>query len=207
MRSIGVFPEGCREGAARELSKPCLPGQPIRTPAPAPEQGQQVPPAEVTPTTVEPPVPEGLEQAASGPLVVFSVVALLALVLCLIYAWTRSRNNPRTHEPPPARRGAASSEAAGHTGPYDALVQGLIGTYDLSESQVVRAHVEKSLRGAGITAVVPAPGDPFDASVHNGVAGVSAPEPGLAFHIARVLRPGWRSTDGVLRPPDVEVFR
>lgn len=90
---------------------------------------------------------------------------------------------------------------------YKILLQALVGTYDLSSSDVVRAHVQKSLRAVGITPITPDPGDPFDVGLHNGVAGVAAPSPSLVFRIARVLRPGWRSDDGVLRPAEVEVYK
>lgn len=87
------------------------------------------------------------------------------------------------------------------------LVQGLIGTYDLSDSDVVRAHVQKSLRGVGITEIRPNIGEPFNPREHNGVAAIRAPAPALAFRIARVLRPGWRSMKGTVRPADVEVYK
>lgn len=87
------------------------------------------------------------------------------------------------------------------------LVQGLIGTYDLSDSDVVRAHVQKSLRGVGITEIRPNPGEVFNPREHNGVAAIRAPAPALAFRIARVLRPGWKSMTGTVRPADVEVYK
>lgn len=94
-----------------------------------------------------------------------------------------------------------------HAQRYKVLLQAFIGTYDLSSSEVVKAHVQKSLRAVGITPITPDPGDPFDVRLHNGVAGIAAPSPGLVFRIARVLRPGWRSDDGVLRLADVEVYK
>jgi molecular chaperone GrpE (heat shock protein) len=87
------------------------------------------------------------------------------------------------------------------------LVQGLIGTFDLSDSEVVRAHVQKSLRGVGITEIRPKPGESFNPLEHNGVAAIRAPAPALAFRIARVLRPGWKSVRGTVRPADVEVYK
>lgn len=90
---------------------------------------------------------------------------------------------------------------------YTILLYAFIGTYDLSSSERVRAHVLKSHRAVGITLITPAPGDPFDVGLHNGVAGIAAPSPGLVFRIARVLRPGWRSENGVLPPADVEVYK
>jgi hypothetical protein len=90
---------------------------------------------------------------------------------------------------------------------YRVLVRAFTGTYDLSSSEVVKAHVQKSLRAVGITPITPGPGDPFDVGLHNGVAGITAPAPSLVFRIARVLRPGWRSDEGFLRPADVEVYK
>lgn len=87
------------------------------------------------------------------------------------------------------------------------LLQAFIGVYDLSTSDVVRAHVQKSLRTAGVTVIDPMPGDPFDNGLHNGVAAVPSPSPELVLCVARVLRPGWLSTDSVLRPADVEVYK
>lgn len=51
----------------------------------------------------------------------------------------------------------------------------------------------------------PGPGEPFNTALHNRVAGISAPDPDLAFKIARVFGPGWRSVEEILRPADVEV--
>lgn len=134
------------------------------------------------------------------------VVVLLAVATAISRVHQRKLGNPR-------REGVVSS---GDLSPVKNrsreqecgdLVEGLIGTYDLSDSEVVRAHVQKSLRGVGITAIRPRPGDSFNPREHNGIAAVPAPAPAMAFRIVRVLRPGWKSMKGTVRPADVEVYK
>jgi hypothetical protein len=141
---------------------------------------------------------------ATPPWAVIVMVALALLILILLWALLRER--PGKHASGDAGAGMPATPRQEHQH-YSDLVSGLIGAYDLSESDAVRAHVEKSLRGVGIRMVSPTSGDPFDTTIHNGVAGVPSPNPALVFRIARVLRPGWQSSEGVLRPADVEVFK
>lgn len=147
-----------------------------------------------------------LQSLGSGPSwAVIVIMALALLVLILLLALLQEKRGK--HAPAgdaPAGLPAASKQEQQE---YRNLVSGLIGAYDLSGSDVVRAHVEKSLRGVGIRIISPISGQPFDTAIHNGVTGIPSPDPALVFHIARVLRPGWQSPDGILRPADVEVFK
>ena len=145
-------------------------------------------------------------QLADFPVWVWAVMAVLAaVVLLLAYLLFRSMDTGRARRYPAT---TAYHPPASHPPSRSGdLLQALIGVYDLSTSEVVRAHVQKSLRTAGVTAIEPLPGDPFENGLHNGVAAVPSPSPELALCIARVLRPGWLSAESVLRPADVEVYK
>jgi hypothetical protein len=131
---------------------------------------------------------------------------LLVVVLGVLLARYRSAWLTAVSMGSQEQRPDDSLEAGRKDREYEDLVQGIIGAYDLSDSDVVRAHVEKTLRGVGITVITPTLGEPFDFALHNGVSAVAPPSPDLGFHVAKVLRPGWQSASGVVRPADVEVF-
>ncbi len=138
------------------------------------------------------------------------VVVAVTLALVVTFAVTHVRQRRLKAEknlfpvPPPGSVSAACTLSEERV---EDLVQGLIGTFDLSDSEVVRAHVQKSLRRVGISEIRPMPGDTFDPRMHNGVAAVRAIAPTSVFRIARVLRPGWESEKGTVRPADVEVYK
>jgi hypothetical protein len=151
-------------------------------------------------------------QAEGLPLwVVTILVALAVLAFARVYAKIRPgrhENSVRLTTPSSCKSTDSLTEGTSDRDRrFEELVQGLIGTYDLSGSELVRAHVQKSLRGVGIVAISPEPGERFDMALHNGVAAIPAPDPDLDFRIARVLRPGWRSAGEILRPADVEVYK
>lgn len=205
MRGGVITPPACGDGPAGSGQLPCLP---TSTPTPVERQQQHGPAISMQPTPdtsssqVNVAVPA---QLADFPGWVWVVLALLAgAVLILAFLLIRSILSGRTrrhldtaHNPQAPLPPLGSGD----------LLQALIGVYDLSTSDVVRAHVQKSLRTAGVTAIDPMPGDPFDNGLHNGVAVVPSPSPELVLCVARVLRPGWLSTDSVLRPADVEVYK
>lgn len=148
--------------------------------------------------------------------VLVSITVLLLTVFILGLAVVRLVRRDTTPGNLASTAGPSAAPVAGRAdrGPeplnaqrYGVLLQAFIGTYDLSSSEVVKAHIQKSLRTVGIRPITPDPGDPFDVRLHNGVTGIAAPSPGLVLRIARVLRPGWRSDDGVLRLADVEVYK
>lgn len=150
-------------------------------------------------------------QAEGSTLWVVTMLAALA-VLALTLLVTRTRpgrheNRVRLTQSSYKPTNSQTADTSEQDRRFEELVPGLIGTYDLSGSDLVRAHVQKSLRGAGIVAISPEPGEPFDMTLHNGVAAISAPNPHLAFRIARVLRPSWRYEGEILRPADVEVYK
>jgi hypothetical protein len=150
-------------------------------------------------------------QAEGLPLWVVTILAALAvLAVTLLVTKTRAgRHESRVRQTQSSYKptNSQTADTSEQDRRFEELVQGLIGTYDLSGSDLVRAHVQKSLRGAGIVAISPEPGEPFDMTLHNGVAAIPAPNPHLAFRIARVLRPGWRYEGEILRPADVEVYK
>ena len=147
----------------------------------------------------------------SLPLLALAAVTMLLLVI-VILRFSAVLLIRRQSKRCPVPSGSDSCELSSSPGSFNhqpdtVLLQALIGTYDLSSSEVVRAHVQKSLRAVGVTPIPADPGDPFDLGQHNGVAGVVAPSPELISRIARVRRQGWQSDAGVLRPADVEVYK
>lgn len=148
---------------------------------------------------------------SSLPLLALAAVTML-LVVVIILRFSPVPLIRRQAKRCPVPSGSNSCELSSSPGSFNrqrdtVLLQALIGAYDLSSSEVVRAHIQKSLRAVGITPITADPGDPFDVSLHNGVAGVVAPSPELISRIARVRRQGWQSDAGVLRPVDVEVYK
>ncbi|MDQ1058391.1 hypothetical protein QFZ23_002292 [Arthrobacter globiformis] len=153
-------------------------------------------------------------ELAIGPpywvLAAIAAAALATLILGFTAAKVLRRGAVRGDPAPipaPASSGVDCGAKVLSTQRYNVLLQALMGTYDLSSSEIVRAHVQKSLRTVGVTPITPTLGEPFDLELHNGVAGVTAPSPYLVFRVARVLRPGWRTDDAVLRLADVEVYK
>lgn len=88
-----------------------------------------------------------------------------------------------------------------------AAVEGLIAVADLSDSPVVLAQVERSLRQLGIEHVLVTQGDLFDTEVHHAVGWQDTPTPGVHHRVAKVVRTGWRTGPEVIRPADVELYR
>jgi hypothetical protein len=185
---------------------------PAVNPSGPPSQGQErIRTSQSISPITDAPGPGTPLQAEGLPLWVVTILAALAvLALTLVITKTRPgrpENGIRLTQSSYESTNSQTADTSDRDRRFEELVQGLIGTYDLSGSDLVRAHVQKSLRGAGIVAISPEPGEPFDIALHNGVAAIPAPNPDLAFRIARVLRPGWRSGGEILRPADVEVYK
>lgn len=71
---------------------------------------------------------------------------------------------------------------------------------------LIGRRVVEILARAGVVPYAPEPGQPFDASLHNGVRRVPVQDEALSRTVAAVLKPGFRNQDGrVVRPADVEV--
>lgn len=101
--------------------------------------------------------------------------------------------SPDHHHPPPAP-------------PNERLVRGLIGAFDISAEESVRAHVEQALNGVGVEIVAPSRGTVFDPHVHQCVDTSPAAGAEEDNRIAGIVRPGWRSRDGYeFRQPQVVV--
>ena len=95
------------------------------------------------------------------------------------------------------------------------LVAGLIAAHDLAVASgpdgseggiAVQVQLERTLRGAGIDRLVVAEGDLFDPAFHMVAATEVAPEARLDRRIAREVRAGWTSANGVIRPSEVVVW-
>ena len=86
-------------------------------------------------------------------------------------------------------------------------MRGLIAVADKTDSAVLLAQVERSLREAGVEMVATEAGERFDTTWHHGVGWQPAPTPADHLRVARVVRPGWRSGQVLLRPVEVEVYR
>ncbi len=89
----------------------------------------------------------------------------------------------------------------------DALVEGLIGAYDLAgANEAVRRHVEQVLRSGGVVPVLAETGAAFDSSAHDAVD----TEPAGAEHppqtVARLVRPGWIRDTTLIRAAEVVVW-
>jgi molecular chaperone GrpE (heat shock protein) len=119
---------------------------------------------------------------------------------------------------------AASAGAGGTARPLDAqpcadtvdeLVTGLIAAHDLASAAgpegseggvAVQVQLERTLRGAGVERLLVAEGDLFDPAFHMVAATEPAPRPGLDRRVAREVRAGWTSANGVIRPAEVVVW-
>lgn len=106
----------------------------------------------------------------------------------------------------PQHAGPPSPTPANSTVMDRTLVQGLIGAHDMSVSEAVRAHIEQVLLRAGVQRIDAAQGEQFNPGEQEAVALVRPEDPGQEQLVAAVIRPGWRSQDRVLRPPQVEVW-
>ena len=113
---------------------------------------------------------------------------------------------PASPAPPaPASPAPPAPASEGQAPELRRLVFGLIGAYDLAEGPAVRAHVEHVLRNAGVTAIRPEKGTPFDTALHSAVSAQPASGRGAAVQIAALVRPGWQQDGEVLRPAEVDV--
>ena len=97
----------------------------------------------------------------------------------------------------------------------DELVSGLIAAHDLASAAgpdgseggvAVQVQLERTLRGAGVERLLVAEGDVFDPAFHLVAATEPAPAPGHDRRVAREVRAGWMSANGVIRPAEVVVW-
>lgn len=161
--------------------------------------------AEPTPTPSTPPVEEAMQVGSSWPLSIALLLGGLAVGLAMGWVLGRARGSaPRAG----TVAGADAVAPVPSPAPRDpGLLHGLIAVADLTESPAVLAQVRTTLTRAHIVEVAPVPGESFDPHAHNGVGWQEAPTPDQDRRIARVLRPGWRGPEGLIRPADVEVYR
>jgi hypothetical protein len=89
----------------------------------------------------------------------------------------------------------------------DGLVDGLIASHDLADTDGQRARITATLRRAGIAIVDPATGERFDPERHRAMRSAPAPSPEDRERVASVERPGWVRGEQVLRYPEVVVWQ
>lgn len=188
---------------------------PITAPAEtSAEPTQPIPPAEDLGPVAETPPEEPADGSSWVPL---ALVFLGGLVLggAVAFAVSRRQSAPDAAATPPRTLTAAAPNPAretvtthdGSTRVDSVAVHGLIAVADITDSPVVMAQVERSLRQAGVEMLPTTEGDAFDTNLHHGLGWQPAPRPELAQTVARVVRPGWRADGHLLRPADVEVYR
>jgi len=105
--------------------------------------------------------------------------------------------------PPP---GAMAAPAPAADARVDSLVNALIDLGDRVNSTALRAEIVAALAAAGVQALEPPPGTPFDASRMRGVGNSPAPSPAAIGTVATTDRVGYASATRVLRLPDVVVY-
>ncbi len=104
---------------------------------------------------------------------------------------------------PPGMPAAAASPAPDPRA--DTLIQALIDLGDRVTSAALRAEILAALASAGVQALEPPPGTPFDANRMRGVGSAPAPAPAHVGTVAATDRVGYQSGARVLRLPDVIV--
>lgn len=87
----------------------------------------------------------------------------------------------------------------------DGLVAALIDLGDRVNSTALRAEIVAALAAAGVQALDPPPGSPFDPSRMRGVGSIQAPSPAAVGTVATTDRVGYAAGARVLRLPDVIV--
>jgi hypothetical protein len=89
----------------------------------------------------------------------------------------------------------------------DALVQQYIDLRDQVGSAALQAQMADALAAVGVTAIEPAPGEPFDRTRHQAVDHVPTDDPARHRTVASVERPGYLDGERIIRPAQVVVFR
>lgn len=86
------------------------------------------------------------------------------------------------------------------------LIDGLIGTYDLTDDGALRAHIAQVLRRVGVERDVVAVGAVFDPTVHHAVATEPTGIRVRNHRVIKTIRPGWSCGRIVIRAPEVAVW-
>lgn len=111
---------------------------------------------------------------------------------------------PPMMAPAPAPMAPAPAAAA-PDGRADGLIASLIDLGDRVNSAALRAEITAALARAGVQALDPPPGTPFDAQRMRGVGSAPAPDPSAVGTVAATDRVGYASATALLRLPDVIV--
>lgn len=113
---------------------------------------------------------------------------------------------PPMMAPAPAPMAPAPAAAApAPDGRADGLIASLIDLGDRVNSAALRAEITAALARAGVQALDPPPGTPFDAQRMRGVGSAPAPDPSAVGTVAATDRVGYASATALLRLPDVIV--
>jgi hypothetical protein len=96
----------------------------------------------------------------------------------------------------------ANPEESATFGPDRAAIADLVRSWDLAADDSDRARIETALTNHGVERIIVGPGAPLDPALHKvvGTADTTAVPPGS---VLAVVRPGWRSIHGVIRPAEV----
>lgn len=85
-------------------------------------------------------------------------------------------------------------------------MKGLIGAYDVSQSDAVQAHVVQVLQRTGIERVIVPAGVEFDPSSYEAVSTEATSDPTQVKRVAKTIRPGWKGATGMIRYAQVAVW-
>ena len=107
---------------------------------------------------------------------------------------------------PPPNSMPAPGQAPAADPRTDALVNALIDLGDRVNSGALRAEIVATLAAAGVQALEPPVGTPFDAARMRGVGSAPAPSPQAVGTVAGTDRVGYATNGRVLRLPDVVVY-
>jgi hypothetical protein len=100
----------------------------------------------------------------------------------------------------------APASGATDPGAVDRLIEGLVGVHDLAEgSAAVRSQVCSVLRQAGVEIITDEPGCLFDPARQT-VVDRRIGDDGQRGTVSRVVRPGWRRGETVIRPMEVVLW-
>lgn len=145
---------------------------------------------------------------------VSAIVGVVALVIGLGVGWVlHSVQASSTPAPaggvgvlPPQPHPAQIPPLQPAPRPDAKLVETLIFVHDLAEARQVQAEIAEGLQQSGVHPLSPQRGAMFDPAQHKAVDRAIAASPMDVDTIAGVVRPGWASSEGVIRFAEVAVF-
>jgi molecular chaperone GrpE (heat shock protein) len=85
-------------------------------------------------------------------------------------------------------------------------VRGLIAVFDNSDDAYVKSRALDALDDAGVEAIRPEPGDPFDPGTQSIGGVVETVDERRHRDVIAVLRPGFRDHDTLVREAEVQIY-